>query len=70
MSICIFVVSHFDFEGWALVLIEQVCGHCLPFTFKTMKQNGFEGSRMVYIEDWLQKRIDIPLKQKVGWHLN
>ena len=31
-SICALVVSHFGFEGWTLVLITSVPGHCLPFT--------------------------------------
>ena len=34
--LCLFValvVSHFVFEGMALVLTESDPGHCLPFTF-------------------------------------
>ena len=30
--IVILVILHFGFEGWTLVLIASVPGHCLPFT--------------------------------------
>ena len=35
MSFCNFDFSHFGLEGWKLVLIVLVPGHCLPFTFYT-----------------------------------
>ena len=33
MFVCISVISHFDFEDTSLVLIVQVPGHCLSFSF-------------------------------------
>ena len=28
-------IFHFGFDGWTLVLIESILGHCLLYTFQT-----------------------------------
>ena len=47
-DIVILVISHFGFEGWTLVLIASVPGHCLSFTFLAHLSRRLRSELIVY----------------------